>query len=119
MYLHSEGNITNLMPNIISSGFDGVQGLTPLDGIDLARFKVLFGEKIAILGGLSHSPLLDIQSLEEVKSAVNKVFCQAGSRGGFMIGPSAAVDKHCKLANVMAMIETAHNCHYQDSMGRW
>ncbi len=113
VYLHSEGNITELMPNIISSGFDGIQGLTPLDGIDLAQFKIQFGDKIALFGGLSHSPLLDLQSSKEVKTAVRQAFYQAGSRGGFMIGPSAAVDKHCKLANVLTFIETAHECFYR------
>jgi uroporphyrinogen decarboxylase len=113
IYLHSEGNIAELMPSIIETGFDGVQGLTPMDGIDIAEIKAKYGDKIALLGGLLHSPMLDWYSSAEVVQEVKRVFHAAGYNGGLMMGPSAGIDNQCKIDNVLTMVKTIHAMRYE------
>jgi hypothetical protein len=112
IYLHSEGNITQLMHGIIDAGFDGVQGLTDQDGVNLGEIKENFGSKIALLGGFAHSPLLDMDSICDVQNTIKRVYSIAGKNGGLMMGPSAAIDQNCKLENVLAMINCIHDCKY-------
>ena len=112
IYLHSEGNIAELMPSIIEAGFDGVQGLTPMDGIDIAEMKINYGDKIALLGGLLHSPMLDWYTPSEVEQEVIRVFNAAGRHGGLMMGPSAGIDHNCKIENLLTMVKTIHAMKY-------
>jgi uroporphyrinogen decarboxylase len=112
VYLHSEGNITDLFPQIIDAKFDGVQGLTVVDGIDIAMIKEKYGDKITLMGGLCHSPLLDQFTPEKVKEEVNRSFNLAGKNGRFIVGPSAKIDKNCKLENIIAFMDAAHKCKY-------
>lgn len=112
IYLHSEGNITDLLESIVNTKFDGVQALTKMDGVNLAEIKSKWGDKIALLGTLSHSPLLDSFSLSEINAEIQSQFRIAGANGGLMMGPSAAIDKQCKIENVLQMVQSIHNCRY-------
>ena len=112
VYLHSEGKITEAMPSIIDAGFDGVQALTEMDGINLEKIKNKFGSKIAFLGTFAHSPMLDMWDEQRIRKKIRYNFRVAGKGGGLMMGPSAMIDKGCDLKKVLIMIDAIHNCTY-------
>lgn len=113
VYLHSEGNVTEAIPSIIEAGFDGLQALTPMDGVDLAAINEIYGEKISWLGTMAHSPMLDMWPQERIRNHVKKQFKNGGDNGGLMLGPSAMIDEGCKLESVLTMIDEIHKCAYE------
>lgn len=50
--LHSCGNVTALVPDLIEAGFDCLQPLEVKAGMDLVGLKEKFGDRLAFMGGI-------------------------------------------------------------------
>jgi len=50
--LHSCGNVTALVPDLIEAGFDCLQPLEVKAGMDLLALKEQFGQRLAFMGGI-------------------------------------------------------------------
>ncbi len=46
---HSCGFIDKLLPHMVEAGLNGIQGLEPAAGVDLAHLKETLGDKVAFL----------------------------------------------------------------------
>jgi len=57
--LHSCGNVSELLPDIIDSGFDCLMPLEVKAGMDLVKLKRQFGERIALMGGIDVRTMTD------------------------------------------------------------
>ncbi len=50
--LHSCGRVSELVPQLIEAGFDGLQPLESKAGMDLIRLKKDYGEQLCFMGGI-------------------------------------------------------------------
>ena len=56
---NSCGYIDKLLPHMVDAGLNGIQALEPAAGVDLAHLKDTMGDKIAFLGGIDGSNILN------------------------------------------------------------
>jgi hypothetical protein len=73
VFFLSDGFTEPLFPNLIEAGFNGVESLEPAAGMNLARLKEMYGDRLALIGNMDCSRFLPFRSVEDVERAINNV----------------------------------------------
>jgi uroporphyrinogen-III decarboxylase len=85
---HSCGYIDKLLPYMVEAGLNGIQALEPAAGVDLTHLKNTLGDKVAFLGGIDGSDILNFGTPKEVEEEVKRCIKAAAYGGGYFAGPS-------------------------------
>ncbi len=107
VYIHTCGDIREIMPDIIELGVDIYDPFQP-EVCDIAALKREYGKDITFLGGISLQNVLPFGTRAEVREEVNKRLDMARS-GGYIVGPSHAVTKDVPSENMAEMIHLLKN----------
>lgn len=103
VFLHSDGNISAILEDIVAMGFDGLQGIEAGAGMDLLAIKQQYGRELCLMGNLDIGFLAQASSSETYKVAVELVN-KAGKGGGFILGSSAGIlNDSIPLKNLMVL----------------
>ncbi|MHA1688970.1 MAG: uroporphyrinogen decarboxylase family protein [Promethearchaeota archaeon] len=101
--LHSCGNVEVLFDEFVEIGLDGVESLKPFNN-DLPRIKKKCGDKIALLGTIDDTNLLNHATPAEIKSSLKKSIDSLGPHG-YVPGATNFLLDQC-VQNILAMFET-------------
>ena len=104
--LHSDGAITNFIPEFIDLGIDVLHPLEPLPATDFAAVKETFGKQIAFLGGVDISRVMP-SSREAVIEEAKLRIAQLAPGGGYVLAPSNHLQADVPPENVITLFETA------------
>lgn len=105
-FLHSCGNLLKIMPDLIETvGIDGKHSYEDAI-IPIEKFQELFGEQIAVLGGLDIH-FLATSKQEQVRARVRELAKTCGSRGRFAIGSGNSIPDYVPVDNYLAMVDEA------------
>ena len=105
-FMHSCGQITEVLPDLIDSGLDVWQTVqTHLPGQDAERIKAEFGEHLAFVGAIDTTNILGSASPGEVRAHVNKQIRALGEGGGYVCAPDHTIMEEVPSQNVAAMYE--------------
>ncbi len=88
-YLHSHGQIMDLVPDLVDCGIDILNPILPLDNMDPVRLKRDFGGQLAFEGGIDIEHILPFGTLDEVKEHVKEVINVLAPGGGFIFKAQA------------------------------
>ncbi len=99
-WLHSCGNITELLPSLVDCGLDVWQTLEPASGVNLAEVKEKYGDKMTFTGAIDYSNTLPFGTPEEIETHIKNVLRAGMPGGGYIAGPSHDV-MDVPLANVI------------------
>ena len=105
---HSDGNIWPLIDMFLEAGFDGLNPLEPLAGMDLAEVKRRYGDRACLVGNIDCGYVLSQAPLSEVVETVKRAIHDAGPGGGYMVSSSNSIHSSVKPENYRVMVETAH-----------
>lgn len=105
VFLHSDGNLNNVMEDIIDCGFDGLQSLQPSAGMVIGVIKEKYGDKLCLWGNIDLDYIMCFGSTEEVKNDVRKTIDIAGPGGGFILSTCNTMVNIIPPANIFAMME--------------
>ncbi len=102
---HSCGAIYPYIPALIQDvGIDILNPLQPAaDGMDLARIKREFGERVCFHGALDIQTTLPHGSVADVYAEVRNRCQVLGKGGGYILAPSHYMQNDIPLENVLAM----------------
>jgi len=107
--LHSCGNVTELVPDLLEAGWTCLQPLEVKAGMDLIALKKRFGEVLAFMGGIDvrrmaaaeeHPEALE----EEIRTKVG--FAKQG--GGYIYHSDHSVPDNVSFASYCRVIELVH-----------
>jgi len=104
-FVHSDGDITKLMPDLIDVGVDLLQPIDP-SCMDLAATKRDFGNRICLAGNVSNE-MLRKGKPEDIEDYVKNMLKEAAPGGGYCVGSGNSVPDWAKFENYMAMRNTA------------
>ena len=104
--LHSDGAITDLLPDILELGVDVIHPLEPLPATDLPAIKERFGKRVAFLGGIDISHAMP-GSREQVIAEAAQRIAQLGPGGGYILAPSNHLQADVPAENVIALFRHA------------
>ena len=115
--LHCCGGIYELIPLMIKAGLDALHALQPdCGGMDLARLKNEFGDKLVLNGGIDSKNILINGSVEFVKEQTQKVLDIMTPGGRYIAGASHdTILAETPVKNVLAMFEVIANYEYSNS----
>ncbi len=99
---HSCGYIDKLLPHMVDAGLNGIQTLEPAAGVDLAHLKETLGDRVAFLGGIDGSNILNFGTPKDVGEEVKRCFKAAAQGGGYFAGPSHNV-LNAPWENILAL----------------
>ncbi len=108
--MHCCGGFIELIPALVEIGMDGLHAVQPsCRGMDLARLKAEFGNKILFNGAIdSHHVLID-GTPEFVRQKTREVLQVMMPGGGYVAGASHdTILEETPLENVLAMFDTIH-----------
>lgn len=99
---HSDGYLFDEIEEIINCGFDAIQSLQPSAGMDIAKIKETYGDRICLMGNVDLNYLLPFGEPEEVREEVKKLAETAGPEG-FVLTTCNILTDAVKVENAKAM----------------
>ena len=106
--VHSDGDVTELIPDLIEIG---VQILNPVqpEAMDVLEIKRRFGRDLCLNGGISTQLTLPRGTTRDVRREVAACLYHLGKGGGYVISPAKAILPDVPLENAAALIDALVN----------
>ena len=113
---HSDGAVSEVVDGLIDMGIDVLQALQfDAAGMDPEDLKSRFGSPdggrrgsgLCFEGGVSVQHTLPHLGPDDVRTEVKHLISTLGRGGGYVLGPSHAIQAGTPVENIMAMYDTA------------
>jgi len=101
---HSDGDLDEILPDIVASGVDGIMGIEP-KCMDIAIVKRKYGDNLALMGNVDLGYTLTRGTEDDVKMEVKKIIHDVGPGGGLLVGSSNSITNYVPLRNYKALLE--------------
>ncbi|MDD5708476.1 MAG: uroporphyrinogen decarboxylase family protein, partial [Kiritimatiellae bacterium] len=102
---HSDGAVFEILPDLIDAGVDILEAVqTDADGMDPARLKKAFGDRLSFHGAISVQRLLPFSDVATVERECRSLVRVLGENGGYIAAPSHAIQAGTPPQNVLAML---------------
>jgi uroporphyrinogen decarboxylase len=99
---HSDGNISQVIPDFIEAGLNGLNPIEPL-AMDIAELKKQYYGKLALNGNIDVD-LLSRGTPDEVAALTKRRLDELKPGGGYLLGSSNSVCDYVKAENFLAML---------------
>lgn len=106
VFYHSDGNITDLIPDLIEIGVHVLNPVQP-ECVDPAGLKQIYGKELCFFGSVSVQNTLPFGTCEDVRREVKKRTETLGSDGGFILSPAHVLEPEVPWENIVAFFEAA------------
>lgn len=108
---HTDGAVMPAVGDLVDMGIDVLQALQfDAKGMDPVVLKGTYGQRLCFEGGISVQKTLPFGTADDVKQEVIDRINVLGKQGGYILGPSHAIQAGTPPENIVAMFDTA---------GRW
>ncbi len=105
---HTDGNIEVIEKELLlGCGVDGYHAIEPSAGMDIARLKKQYGDRLTLLGNIDCGHLLTRGTKSEIAEAVRRCIRDAAPGGGYVLSSSNSIHGDIPTANFLAMLEAA------------
>jgi uroporphyrinogen decarboxylase len=105
---HTDGSVMEAVPGLIGMGVDVLQALQfDAAGMDATTLKAVYGDRLCFEGGVSVQHTLPFGTAEQVRREVVERVHVLGRGGGYILGPSHAIQAGTPPENIVAMFDTA------------
>jgi uroporphyrinogen decarboxylase len=102
---HSDGQISQLLPDLIDIGVDVIHPLEPVAGMDQAAVKRDFGDKLAFLGGIDITRAMPGSRQDVIAEARRRIDLLAAG-GGYILAPANHLQADVAPENVLTLYRT-------------
>jgi uroporphyrinogen decarboxylase len=106
--LHSCGNISAILGDLIEIGLDIYQTVQP-EIYDLAAIKKEYGASLTFYGAISTQRDLPFKPAGEITRIVKETMRILGSGGGYIAAPTHRITPDVPADNILAMIDAFKN----------
>ncbi len=107
-FLHSCGNITDIVPDVVELGFHVLHPVQP-ECMDPAALKAAYGSRIVLCATLGAQRTLSLCSAEEVARETTRVMDTIGADRRCIVCPSNRIQPETPWENVLAFAEAARS----------
>ncbi len=109
---HTDGNINEVIPDLVNSGIDCLDPIDPLGDMDIKAIKEKYGSKIALKGNVDCVSTLVDKSIEEVIAETKQCLIDASAGGGHIISSSNSIHAGINPVNYRVFLETIEKYGY-------
>ena len=108
IFFHCCGGILELIPELIEVGVDILNPIqVRAQGMDIRRLKREFGTALTFDGAIDIQETLPHATPEQVRREVRETIDVLGAGGGYILGPTHAIQGDTPVENIVAMYEEA------------
>ncbi|MBT4496306.1 MAG: hypothetical protein HOC74_01205 [Gemmatimonadetes bacterium] len=105
---HTDGAVMEAVPGLVDMGIDVLQALQfSAAGMDPVPLKANHGDHLCFEGGVSVQTTLPYGNPDDVRAEVEHLITVLGKEGGYILGPSHAIQANTPPENIVAMFDTA------------
>ena len=104
IWYHSDGDITDIIPELIEIGVDILNPLQP-ECVDLAMVQAKYGDKLVIDGTIGTQTTMPFGTVADVEKSVKQNISIFNGRG-LIIAPTHIVEPEVPLENIEAFVKT-------------
>jgi uroporphyrinogen decarboxylase len=104
--LHSDGDLTKLLPDLVDCGFDAIHPFEPPLN-DIVEVKKQWGQRIAVCGNIDLKSTLIDGTPAMVEAEVRSKASQLKPGGGWLIGSSNSIPDFVPIENYRALLEAS------------
>ncbi len=108
LFIHTDGNVTDLMDDLVEIGFDIVNPIQP-ECMDPVEVKRRYGDRITLHGGVSIQRTLPGGTPGEVRAEVEELIKKCGYDGGLVVFPSNVIQPDTPVENIIACFHAARD----------
>lgn len=105
-YLHSHGQITDFVPDLVACGVDVLNPVLPLDHMEPVPLKRNYGDSLCFHGAVDIEHIVPFGTVEQVRDHVKQVIDIMAPGGGYWF-KAQAISPVMPPENVIAAYETA------------
>lgn len=99
-YLHSDGNIQEIIPDLIECGIDILNPIQP-ECMDPAQIKKLYGHQLVLDGTMSLQRTFAFGNENMIKAEIENRITMCGYNGGLILGPSNAFSEDIDIEKIL------------------
>ena len=112
---HTCGGMMNILDLIVANGTDASETLSPCGTggniTEPEKVRMVFGGKVAMIGGMDQFNVLTTGCAAEIKKEVHRLFEGFGRNGGYIMSASDHFFE-TPVENLKAYADAAHECRY-------
>ena len=102
-FLHSDGNITRIVPDLIEIGLN-VLNPVQAEAMDVGWVKDTYGRQLVLYGGICTQRILPDGSPEDVRREVREKVTRLGAGGGYIASTGITIQSDVPMANLEALL---------------
>ncbi|GAH20261.1 unnamed protein product, partial [marine sediment metagenome] len=101
---HSDGNIEEIIPELIEIGVDVLNPVQP-EAMDPVKLKKTYGNDLSFWGTMGGQTTIPFGTPEQVKQEVRERVETVGRGGGLLIAPGHMLQPEVPWENIVAFFE--------------
>lgn len=109
---HTDGNITDVIEDIIQTGVDCLDPIDPSAGLDIGEIKKQYGDRVCLKGNVDCMKTLTEKSPEEVRSETRECIAKASVGGGHILSSSNSLHAGVNPENYRVFLEALEEYGY-------
>ncbi len=106
LLLHSDGNITKLLPDLAQVGFNAIHPIEP-ESMDILQARQIVGNRVCLIGNLSLGFPLGTGTPEEVARETRLLIGKIAPGGGYCFSSGNSIPDYIPYENWLSMRNTA------------
>ena len=107
VWVHSCGNIRQIIPDLIEMGVDVLNPVQP-ECMDIFDLKDKFGDRMTFWGGISTQKTLPFGTREDVEAETRRVTAYMSQNGGYLLAAAQGIQADVPLENICHLIDVAN-----------
>jgi len=104
VWYHSDGNIEEIIPDLIEIGIDVLNPVQP-ECMDPIEIKKKYGDRLSLWGTIGTQTTMPFETPDEVKRVVKERIESLGKEGGLVLAPTHILEPEVPWVNVEAFVE--------------
>ncbi len=111
VFYHSDGNVTEIVPELIEIGIDILNPVQP-ECMDQQKMKKLYGDRLSFWGLIGTQKLMPFGKPHEIKAKIKNLKETVGQGGGLLIAPTHILEPEVPWENIVAFVEAIEEHGY-------
>jgi uroporphyrinogen decarboxylase len=104
IWYHSDGNVMDVVPELVEAGLDILNPLQP-ECLDIDAIHKGYGDRLSFEGCIGTQTTMPHGTPSEVRARVKEVIEKYGRNGGLMIAPTHVLEPEVPIENIDAMVD--------------
>jgi uroporphyrinogen decarboxylase len=102
--LHSDGDLRQILDQLVSTGLDGYESIDPQGNMDIAEVKRLYGNRLILMGNVQCSFLQEVDD-SLIRKSVQYCMTHGKPGGRYIFGASNVIFKGMPLESYHIMLD--------------